>query len=342
MNTKQYQGIDILKFILANLIIVLHCAPLSAYTYYGNLLLSNGIARMAVPLFFCISGYFFFSKIDRETLPEKMLWKYEKRNFGLYVVWTIIYLPLIIQDFMTEKYTNTSFVMKLAIFVRRFLFIGSWTPLWFFIGTCVAVALVYILLKLKFSPNAILAISLIIYLSIGCLSNAYSMFGEMLISKYHWVSILTRAYLLIFGDTKNGFVFGFFFVAMGMKLAFSTEKEVSLKRNLIFLMASIGLLLAEVALMSKFNPRDYNMMISLVPCTYFAFQFFLNLRMKERILYKYLRQLSILMYGMQGLFMQIQAGNSLQYYLFVLVASLMSGCIILYLQKYIKFLRILY
>lgn len=64
--------------------------------------------------------------------------------------------------------------------------------------------------------------------------------------------------------------------------------------------------------------------------------------MKERILYKYLRQLSILMYGMQGLFMQIQAGNSLQYYLFVLVASLMSGCIILYLQKYIKFLRILY
>lgn len=48
------------------------------------------------------------------------------------------------------------------------------------------------------------------------------------------------------------------------------------------------------------------------------------------------------MYGMQGLFMQIQAGNSLQYYLFVLVASLMSGCIILYLQKYIKFLRILY
>ena len=168
------------------------------------------------------------------------------------------------------------------------------------------------------------------------------MFGEMLISKYHWVSILTQAYLLIFGDTKNGFVFGFFFVAMGMKLAFSTEKEVSLKRNLIFLMASIGLLLAEVALMSKFNPRDYNMMISLVPCTYFAFQFFLNLRMKERILYKYLRQLSILMYGMQGLFMQIQAGNSLQYYLFVLVASLMSGCIILYLQKYIKFLRILY
>lgn len=105
MNTKQYQGIDILKFILANLIIVLHCAPLSAYTYYGNLLLSNGIARMAVPLFFCISGYFFFSKIDRETLPEKMLWKYEKRNFGLYVVWTIIYMPLIIQDFMTEKYT---------------------------------------------------------------------------------------------------------------------------------------------------------------------------------------------------------------------------------------------
>ena len=230
--------------------------------------------------------------------------------------------------------------MKLAIFVRRFLFIGSWTPLWFFIGTCVAVALVYVLLKLKFSPNAILAISLIIYLSVGCLSNAYSMFGEILINKYYWLSSLSKIYLLIFGDTKNGFVFGFFFVAM--KLAFSTKKEISLKRNLICLMASIGLLLAEVALMSKFNPRDYNMMISLVPCTYFAFQLFLNLRMKERILYKYLRQLSILMYGMQGLFMQIQVGNSLQYYLFVLVASLMSGCIILYLQKYIKFLHILY
>lgn len=342
MDTKQYQGIDLLRFILANLVIVLHCAPLAAYTYYGNLFFSNGIARMAVPLFFCISGYFFFSKIDKKTLPLEMLWKYEKRNFGLYVVWTIIYMPLIIQNFMTEKYENTTFIMKLAIFVRRFLFIGSWTPLWFFIGTCVAVALVYVLLKLKFSPNAILAISLIIYLSVGCLSNVYSMLGEMLVNKYHWLSTLSQIYLLIFGDTKNGFVFGFFFVAMGMKLAFSEKKDFSMKRNLICFMVSIGLLLVEVWLMSRFDPRDYNMMITLVPCTYFTFKLFLNIHLKERTLYKYLRQLSVLMYGIQGLFMQIQVGNSLQYYLFVLVASLMSGCIILYLQKYNKFLKILY
>ena len=124
MKQTQYRGIDLLKYILANLIIIVHCVPLVAFSSRGNLYLSNGIGRIAVPLFFCITSYFFFCKIDFDLLPMNRLWKYVRRNFGLYVIWTIVYMPLIIQNFMTEKYAGMSFFFKVLIFLRRFLFIG--------------------------------------------------------------------------------------------------------------------------------------------------------------------------------------------------------------------------
>lgn len=64
---------------------------------------------------FPISGYFFFIKVDFDTLPLSQLWKYLKRNLGLYVVWTIIYIPLIIQNFTTEKYEGMSILFKIVI-----------------------------------------------------------------------------------------------------------------------------------------------------------------------------------------------------------------------------------
>lgn len=57
MKVTQYRGIDLLRFILVNLVVVLHCVPLSAYGSYSSLYLSNGLARIAVPHFWLFFLY---------------------------------------------------------------------------------------------------------------------------------------------------------------------------------------------------------------------------------------------------------------------------------------------
>lgn len=93
-----YNGLDLLKFTLANFIIMLHCSPLRDLSLVGHFYLRDGLTRMAVPMFFCISGYLVFRKMDIEHLNMKHLWKMIKRPFTLYVIWTIVYMPFIIQN----------------------------------------------------------------------------------------------------------------------------------------------------------------------------------------------------------------------------------------------------
>lgn len=106
-----------------------------------------------------------------------------------------------------------------------------------------------------------------------------------------------------------------------MFLAISQKEYTNQKKNLLFFILFLILLLIEVMLVSKIGPRDYNMMLSLIPCTYFGFLFFLNLQMKECKIYVVLRKMSVLIYGIHGLYLMVQVGDSLTYYLFVIVAS---------------------
>lgn len=243
---------------------------------------------------------------------------------------------------MTEKYAGMNSFMKIAIFVRRFLLIGSWTPLWFFLALCTATILVFILLKVRRSPKAILIFSLLVYIFIGCLSSAYSMVGEMLLEKFVWLDKIARLYTTIFGVTGNGFIFGFFYVALGMNLAIVKKDNSHQKKNVICFILAIMALFVEVTIVSRYNPNDYGMMLMLIPCTYFGFCFFKDLNLKDSKIWIWLWNMSVLMYGLHGLFTEIKFGNSVIHYLFVLSVTLVCATIIIILQKHIKWLKVLY
>ena len=86
--TKEYNSLDILKFVLSILIMVIH-------TGIDKTIISP-LLRIAVPLFFIISSFFFFSKINSISEKEKpaALLRFVKRNLGLYLFWAIIQLPV--------------------------------------------------------------------------------------------------------------------------------------------------------------------------------------------------------------------------------------------------------
>lgn len=82
--------LDCLKIILSILVITVHIQPLFEENSLLGWLISNGIARIAVPCFFVISGYFIQPKIE----DYKNLRRYILHLLSVYIIWSIIYLPI--------------------------------------------------------------------------------------------------------------------------------------------------------------------------------------------------------------------------------------------------------
>ena len=55
---KEYPGLDIIRFILALLVVAIHYAPFADYSVLLSYGISQYIARLAVPTFFIITGFF--------------------------------------------------------------------------------------------------------------------------------------------------------------------------------------------------------------------------------------------------------------------------------------------
>ena len=64
MERKNYYALDVAKLICALLVICIHTGPLLDISSDANFVLVQVLARLAVPLFFVISGFLFFQKID--------------------------------------------------------------------------------------------------------------------------------------------------------------------------------------------------------------------------------------------------------------------------------------
>lgn len=84
---------DILKYMLSVMVVCIHVNKLPDWY--------NPILRIAVPLFFMMTSYFFFKK-QRYSLDgdrQKNLLQFIKRNILLFLFWTVLLLLLGLQQF---------------------------------------------------------------------------------------------------------------------------------------------------------------------------------------------------------------------------------------------------
>ena len=56
---RKYNSLDLLKILLSVLVVCIHTFPLQSYSRIVNAFLVNELSRIAVPLFFIISGFFY-------------------------------------------------------------------------------------------------------------------------------------------------------------------------------------------------------------------------------------------------------------------------------------------
>lgn len=148
-------NLDILKFILSLLVVTIHTDLFKEVNPYVSYLITNGIARIAVPVFCLINGYYFY-----DTVMKKSAGQWLRKIATLYVLWMLIY-----SVFWFRVSNEYNILLTLKYFIYGFF------QLWY-IQAVFFTALLLMLLKNNIRRLCFIAILfLILNLSIEYLSN---------------------------------------------------------------------------------------------------------------------------------------------------------------------------
>ena len=174
--TKKYDGkYDILKFVLSLMVLAIHTAlyPMILYPWL----------RIAVPLFFIMSSYFFFSKINISSVTQQknILKKYVIRNIQLYLCWFIICLPVTLYV-RKELFFSNGFLKNVLIILRTILFGDTFVASWFISASIIGVVIIYFLNRWLKNDYLLFFICLFVFCIVTLQSSYSSIINGTIIS----------------------------------------------------------------------------------------------------------------------------------------------------------------
>lgn len=214
-------GLDLLKLVLALLVVTIHANPFRGVNDTALWLLGNGLARVAVPTFFVVAGYHFRPEVAGRSarLIGRYLW--------LHLLWLTLYLPL-----WWPAVARGGVVQYL-----QFWLYGYW-QLWFLIGLAIAVAMTQAVWRRP--SGVIFGLALTALLA-----------GFALQTAIGW-GYLPRGF---WPDARNGVLLGFPMFALGY-LVRREHLAARLRPALVFRAAVLGLLavVGESVLMREISP----------------------------------------------------------------------------------------
>lgn len=219
-------------------------------------LICNGISTIAVPLYFIISGYLFFSKnFTVNRLKHQLL-----RIMRLYMAWTVIYLPIII---LKEIMNKTPPITAILTFIQNFIFSGSYYHLWFLPALMFAITFVSLLCSIKKRYALMIVSGLFI---VGYLYEFY----RFLIPKF---TDVCKLYERVFLTSRNGLFFGSIYVYLGYSFS---QAEIKMRQSRAAIGAAISLFMLCSEAVFMFIYRGINVMnisIFALPTSVFIFIF---------------------------------------------------------------------
>lgn len=280
---EQRKEIDILnvaKFIMAIMVVGIH--TLGRYGIYP-------LFRIAVPLFFMISSYLFFSNTEKRG-NLKYLKKFCIRNIKLYCFWFIILMPIFLPmgGYLTGNLLFNAFKLIIKVFFGS-TFAASWYISALVIGMC----FVFVCDKEKMNYRIVFGFTFAIYV-VCCLNSNY----RNLMADNSIIVMINRIYP---GTIYNGFLVGLFWIFLGY--VFACKGTISdRKRSKIGLIISFVLLLSEYFIVKKYHLTvDNDCYFMLVPVCYFVFDSLISCEWKcKRIDVIVLRKYSTIIYCVHG------------------------------------------
>lgn len=272
-NNINYQNLDILKYISAILIMILHLRPFINFSDQLDLAFNNIITRICVPIFFIITGYFVAKK---EKNNENYIKDYVKKTIPLYLVWSLLYIPIIIGTIIQYLPIINEYLQKIniafplliilsilllpVVILIALCYTGIYYHLWYF------PAIIFSLLvlkkwKKKYNTKYLLVISFVLLL-FGATETYY---GVLPLS----IKGLLSYYYNIFFTTRNFLFFGLIYVVLGYFIG--TKEKAYSKYCFAKLIISFFLLIFEAILLHDTNRLNSNILLSCVPLTYYLF-----------------------------------------------------------------------
>jgi surface polysaccharide O-acyltransferase-like enzyme len=307
---KRNLSIDILKIIMAFLIICLHGNFLTDVNGYLGYVFVNGLSRIAVPTFLIVSGFYFYEVNSKEKFI-----KWIKRLFYLYSIWFIIYAFF--------WYSPGMSVLKIA---NRFI-VGPY-HLWYLIESLFA----YIILwALKKTNNSILILLGVLFVFAGLFlqyDNSYSFLNRNILTE----RVGNSAY-------RNTFFFCFPFILLGYLINKFSITSKNIKPGFLILAGFLFFLEASINYM--YSKSTFDILISLYIFCPLLFIWVYNSKIisnnKNLSYYSTGIYLTQMIFFLLPINSYLNVGNSL-YVILVLCASILFSFILIQLNKKLKYI----
>lgn len=328
----RYGGLDLFRVAAALLVVANHTGPLLSFNGTANYLITDILARLAVPFFFAVSGFFLVPKLTEQG--RSALWPFMRKCLLLYGVSTLLYLPLMARN---GYFGQPGLALNL---LRDLVLNGTFYHLWYFpaavLGSCIVAALLR-----AGKGTAALPVCAVLYV-LGLLGDSY--YG--LTAALPPLKAVYEALFLGFDYTRNGLFFAPLFLLLGGLLARRPEPARP-GRCAARLSAALALLIAEGLLVRGFSLARHDSMYLLLPlCVWLLVQWLRALKVKPL---PALRTLSTVVYvvhplcivGVRGAGKALGLlaesgfllGNSLVHYLAVAAASCLTALPFLFWRR---------
>lgn len=294
LKKEQYNAIDLAKFLCAILVVMVHISPLGVSDKFVviNTAIQDGVARIAVPFFFIASGFFLYKKTSYDNFDMKPTKKYVIKILKLYIIWTIIYLPISIQKMIAS---GNNIYDEIFLYIRNSIFKGSYSHLWYLPATIIGVLILSFCISKRIKIKHILFLAAILYI-IGLFAQSWFVVIKPISVYAPTVWTCLKVIQAVIFTTRNGVFDAFPFLCIGMLFAYR-KIEIDMKKAVLGFFAFGFLLVVEAITVKTFRFSIANdMYIFLVPTAFFFFYIAKNINLKNNDIYIVLRKLSSLIF----------------------------------------------
>ncbi|WP_373050807.1 acyltransferase family protein [Thalassovita aquimarina] len=254
----RHGGLDIIRLVLACMVVLAHSSFFLIVSPEAHFYFLNGVARIIVPFFFVMSGYFL------EAQTRDGIWPWARRVLSFYLIWSLLYLPimLIFEDFSLLRF--------------GFYAIFGYAHLWF-LPALLGGGLIFHLLR-KLGNRRLVGLAVLLVAAGVALQYYENMTYDMAHLAFRRVHE---------AESRNFLFMGFPYVAIGVVIRRTRFAEGKIQaRDWGLLGLGIAALAGEVGFNSVFMPAEgiYEVVFSavLVAPMLFRFARVLPLRLRGR------------------------------------------------------------
>lgn len=246
VNEKRIYSLDTFKAVAAFLVLIIHFNPFIGVSDYG-VLVTDTIARTAVPFFFIVAG-FLFAHSNKKINIDKLIIKRVKMLFIIHLIWGTIYYLIYIKDI---------YRFNIILYLKGLILTGLAIHLWFFPALIFGLIILYFFIKIKKVKYAIYS-GMVLYI--------LGLFGKEQVLSYYINNKISF-------NTRNFIFESLFFISVGYYIYNSDRikekiKKISGKLYMIMSIILIPLMVIERYYESKPYKEiiygDYNITILLM------------------------------------------------------------------------------